>query len=60
MNNTLISLIIIIGIPFWLWMLSDAIMREHKRKHHSHFWVIFVAVTFIVGAIVYYFVKKKR
>ena len=59
MNTTIIAFIIIIGIPFWLWMLADAIMIEHKKRHHGHFWVIFIAVTFIIGAIIYYFIKKR-
>ena len=51
--------IIIIGIPFWLWMLADAIMLEHKKRHHFHLWTFFIAVTFIIGATVYYFTKKR-
>jgi hypothetical protein len=58
--NFIIGIILIIGIPFWLWMLSDAIMREHKKRHHANFWVFFIAITFILGALVYFFVKKKK
>ena len=57
--KTLLGFIFIIGLPFWLWMLTDAIMSEHKKRHHSSLWIIFIALTFIFGALVYYFVKKK-
>ncbi len=56
--NTILGIIIILGIPFWLWMLTDAIMVEHKKRHHSSLWILFIALTFIFGALVYYLVKK--
>jgi prolipoprotein diacylglyceryltransferase len=58
--KTLIAVIIIVGIPFWLWMLTDAIMTQHKKRHHSNLWVFFIAITFIIGALVYYFTKKRK
>jgi hypothetical protein len=57
--NTILGIIFIVGLPFWLWMLTDAIMIHHKKRHHSGLWVIFIALTFIVGALVYYFIKKR-
>ena len=59
MNATILGIIVILGIPFWLWMLTDAIITQHKKRHHSSLWILFIALTFIIGALVYYFVKKR-
>jgi len=56
--NLIIGIIFILGIPFWLWMLTDAIMVEHKKRHHSNLWIIFIALTFVIGALVYFLTKK--
>jgi len=60
MIHSIIAVIAILGIPFWLWMLTDSIMVEHKKRHHTHGWVTLISLTFIIGALIYFFVKKRR
>jgi len=51
---------IIIGIfclVFWIMMLVDAIKHEDKDKM---IWVLVLIFTGIIGAVVYYFVKKRK
>lgn len=45
---------------FWIFMLVDVTKREFKKEDDKIVWVLVVALTGIIGAIVYYFIIKKE
>ena len=56
----LIGIGLIIGalfMAFWIWMLVDCATREFNDKV---VWIIVLMFAGIIGAIVYYFVIKKK
>lgn len=55
----------LLAAVFWLWMLVDCLQRPDKKfpakgKNDKLIWVIVIVLTFIVGAILYYFLVKSR
>ncbi|VVB79785.1 Uncharacterised protein [uncultured archaeon] len=61
----IILVLIIIGlivfcIIFWIWMLVDSIKRRYKDSNDKIVWVIVIVLTGILGAIIYYFVEKRK
>ena len=55
----MILLIILCSFSFWIWMLVDCATKE-EDKTQKIVWVIIIAVTGIVGAPLYFFVRKLR
>ncbi|MBI4994969.1 PLDc N-terminal domain-containing protein [Candidatus Peregrinibacteria bacterium] len=47
----------IFGFIFWLWMLIDAIKNEKEDKA---MWVVLIILLNLLGAIIYYFAKKRK
>lgn len=45
---------------FWIWMLIDAIQREYKNENDRILWIVVIALTGFIGAVIYYFVVKKN
>ena len=53
----LLGVFILISTFFWIWMLIDCLKREFKDKI---IWVILLVFTGILGAILYYFLIKRK
>lgn len=51
---------IVFCIGFWIWMLVDSIKRKYKDENDKIVWVIVIVLTGILGAIIYYFVEKRK
>lgn len=52
----------IIGIAFlalWVWMLIDVIKRTEAELPDKTMWIIIIILLGSLGALVYYFVKKR-
>jgi prolipoprotein diacylglyceryltransferase len=57
----LIFFIIFVGAIFWVWMFIDSLTREnYKEQNDKVVWVIVLLLTSILGAILYYFLVKRR
>ncbi len=56
----LIAAIAILAIVFWIMMLVDAAKRKFKQSEEKIVWVIIIALLGIIGALVYYFVVKRK
>lgn len=54
----LIFLISILGIVLWIFMLIDAAKRKFKNENEKVAWIIILALTSWIGAIIYYFAVK--
>lgn len=50
----------ITGIVFWIMMIVDAAKREFKNENDKIMWILILVFTSWVGALVYYFVVKKK
>lgn len=53
----LIPILFIVGGIFWLWMLMDVIKRQQEDRL---MWVLILIFLAILGAIIYYFVIKRK
>ena len=56
----LVSLFILI-VFFWIWMLISAIVKPEEELRHASklIWIIFIFLTGIIGATLYYFLEKR-
>jgi len=48
------------ALGFWIWMLVDCLNEETKEGNERLVWVVVIVATKLVGAIVYYFVRRRR
>jgi hypothetical protein len=59
----LLVIILAIGVAsfvFWILMLIDSIKRKFKKDNEKIIWVLVIVLTGILGAIIYYFVVKRK
>lgn len=57
--------LLIIGIAifafiFWILMLVDAVKRNFKSDTDKIVWVLVIIFTHIIGALIYYFMVKRK
>ncbi|MDO8528582.1 MAG: PLDc N-terminal domain-containing protein [Nanoarchaeota archaeon] len=50
----------IFSLVFWIMMLVDSIQRKFKKSDERIIWVIVIVLTGVIGALIYYFVVKKK
>jgi prolipoprotein diacylglyceryltransferase len=50
----------ILGTILWIFMLVDAIKRKYKTENDRLVWILILVLTNVMGAIIYYFVVKKK
>jgi len=70
LNNTMIGalflliffmiIIFILLFIFWIYMLIDAIKRKYKDENDKIVWVLVIVLIGFIGALIYYFVVKKK
>jgi len=56
-------LMVAIGIAamiFWILMLIDVVTREFPNPNDKLMWVLLIIFTHSIGALVYYFLVKKK
>jgi len=56
----IIVVLSILSTAFWIWMLIDAARREFDDPNTKVLWIILLVLLGVVGAIVYYFVIKRK
>lgn len=47
----------LLGTLFWIWMLIDCAKNEPSGEDRV-VWIIIIAVTHLVGAAIYFFVRR--
>jgi len=52
--------VVILAIIFWIMMLVDSIQRKYKSENDKIVWVLVIVLVGIIGALIYYFVVKKK
>ena len=50
----------IAAFVFWILMLVDSINRKFKKRDERIIWVLVIVFTHIIGALIYYFVVKRK
>jgi len=50
----------IFALIFWIFMLIDVVKRKFKNKNEKIIWVLIIVLTGIIGALIYYFIIKKK
>lgn len=56
----LIFAIAIASFIFWIIMLVDVIRREFPKEDEKIVWILIVVLTGIIGALIYYFMIKRK
>ncbi|MBW2963749.1 PLDc N-terminal domain-containing protein [Candidatus Woesearchaeota archaeon] len=49
----------ILAFVFWILMLIDCAKRKFKNDNDKIIWIVVLALTGWIGALIYYFVIKK-
>jgi len=52
-------LLFLAGFAFWIWMLIDCATKEPSAGNDKIVWILIIVFTHIVGALVYYFVRRR-
>lgn len=50
----------ILALGFWIWMLVDCLTHVPSEGNEKLVWVIVIVAMKLIGAIVYYFVRRPR
>jgi len=60
----LLPLIILVAVAailaFWIWMIVDVAERNFSNDQDKIAWVLIIVLAGLIGAIIYYFVVKKK
>jgi prolipoprotein diacylglyceryltransferase len=50
----------IFSVVFWILMLVDVVKRDFKKEDDKTMWVLIIVLTGIIGALIYYFMIKRK
>jgi len=50
----------VLGTAFWIWMLVDCVTKEPSEGNDRLVWVVVVVSTYIIGAAIYFFVRRPQ
>ena len=50
--------IAILATIFWIWVLVDCLTKEPSEGNDKVAWVLFILLVPLLGAIIYYFVRR--
>lgn len=54
-----VFLLFLAGFAFWIWMLIDCATKEPGVGNDKIAWILIIVFTHIVGALIYYFVRRR-
>jgi hypothetical protein len=52
-------LTILTGFTFWVSMIVDCAIHEPSTGNGKIVWIIIIVFTYIVGAVIYYFARRR-
>jgi hypothetical protein len=55
-----IVLFALAAFAFWLWMLIDALKNKSLSDNEKLVWVLVLVFTHFLGAVIYFFVGRRR
>jgi sterol desaturase/sphingolipid hydroxylase (fatty acid hydroxylase superfamily) len=50
----------VLGTVFWIWMLIDCASNESDQGNNKIVWIIIILLTHLLGAMIYYFVRRPQ
>lgn len=50
----------VLGTVFWIWMLVDCALHEPAEGNDKLVWVIIILFTHVLGAALYFFIRRPR
>ncbi len=50
----------ILGTIFWIWMLVDCAINEPSEGNDKLVWILIIALTHLLGALLYYFIRRPQ
>ena len=50
----------ILGAGFWVWMLVECATKESETGNTKVVWAIIIVFTNMIGATIYYFVRRPQ
>jgi hypothetical protein len=53
-------IIAILGTIFWIFMIVDVAQRKFRNESDKVLWILIVVLAGLIGAIIYYFVVKRK
>ena len=55
-----ILLILTLGSIFWIWMIIEAATKEASDGNDKISWIIIIIFTHLIGALLYFFVRRPK
>ena len=56
----IISLLALLGIAFWVWVLFDCIGHEPSEGNDKIIWILIIILLGLLGALMYYFSRRPK
>ncbi len=56
----LLILLMLLGTILWVWMLVDCATNQSLKGNEKVVWVIIIAVTNLLGAVLYFFIRRPQ
>ena len=56
----IVILFVLLGIPFWIWMLIEAATKEKSDSQDRLIWVLIVLLGGPLGALIYLFARRPK
>jgi hypothetical protein len=51
--------LLLASFAFWIWMIIDCATNEPPTGNDKLVWIVIIVFTQIVGALIYYFVRRR-
>jgi len=51
--------LIVLALIFWIFMIIDVAKRKFKNETDKIAWILIIIFTYVIGAIIYYFIIKR-
>ncbi|MDD4497305.1 MAG: PLD nuclease N-terminal domain-containing protein [Methanosarcinaceae archaeon] len=52
--------IYLVSLVLWVWTLADCLKKETDEKNTRLIWVIVIVFTYILGAFLYYLIRRPK
>jgi len=55
-----LGIVVAASFAFWIWMLIDCVTKEPDTGNTKICWVLIIVFAHIVGALIYFFVRRDQ
>lgn len=60
MGSLVVLVVLVLGLFFWVWMLTEAATKEAAESQDRLIWVLIVLLSSVIGAAIYFFVRRPQ